>query len=155
MKGWLLDTNVISHLAPRKDGTGRVPEQFAAWLRENAASIFVSTISIMEIRTGINSLRRQGASERAERLSAWLNAILDQFEDRVLPVSLSVAERAGDLIDQARGIGRDLGVPDVLIAATAEFNDLCLLTANVRHFESLGLSVAIVDPFQDLPKPLS
>ena len=52
---------------------------------------------------------------------------------------------AGMLGDAARARGQYPGFADVAIAAIAKSNDLTVLTANLRHFELLG--IAALDPF--------
>src|SRR5205807_9547903 len=66
--GWLMDTDVLSAFAPGKPALAPEPE---AWFRERADALFLSTISAMEIETGIAGLRRTGAAARAADLYAW------------------------------------------------------------------------------------
>jgi predicted nucleic acid-binding protein len=121
--GFLLDTSVVSVLAPGKPSPDNA---LAAWLREQSEKLYISAITIAEIEQGICKLRRAGG-----RLDARTGRI------------------AGALSDKALAAGRHPGFADVAIAATAIAHDLVLLTCNGKHFEPLG--VPFVDPIERLP----
>lgn len=145
IKGYLLDTSVLSLVAPGKPA---VDPAFAAWLRANADGLHVSTVTIVEIEQGIRKLRRTGAATRAETLRSWLDAWIEGAGDRILPFDTRVARIAGTISDRAMATGKHPGFADVAIAATAQAHDLTLLTRNAKHFAPLG--VAMVEP-NDLP----
>lgn len=111
--------------------------------------LFISSISVLEIERGIAKLRRTGGGLRADRLAPWVERVLENFGPNILPVDVEVAKQAGTMLDAAVAKGRDPGVADILIAATAQAHDLLLLTRNVRHFEPLGISVH--DPLIGVP----
>jgi hypothetical protein len=144
--GYLLDTSVLSMLAPGRPAPG---DAFAAWVRTHADSLRISAITVAEIEQGIRKLRRQGGTERAELLSRWLDALLDHGPDYVLPLDGRTGRIAGRLSDEATARGRHPGFPDIAIAATAMAHDLVVLTRNTRHFAELGMRFA--DPTQELP----
>lgn len=151
MIGYLFDTSVLSVFAP-----GRPPlsPPLAEWLlglgeRQEA---FVSTIVILEAQRGFAKLRRQGAAARAEALENWLEDILVEFGDQVLPPTTGIARLAGNLEDQMIAKGRNPGIADILIASTALFHGLTVLTANARHFSALG--VPYINPFADNRPPV-
>jgi hypothetical protein len=54
-----------------------------------------------------------------------------------LPVDLAIADHAGALAHRHRSAHPTIGLPDYLIAATADLLGLRLLTRNVRHFPML------------------
>lgn len=143
MSGYLLDTNVIFLLAPKstgaRPGTPRMVE-FRAWVREHDERLFLSTVTLAEIQAGVSRLQRKGASRRAADLSHWLDAILELYESRTLPLTSGVALEAGRLLDHAIGIGAAPSFEDAAIAATAIVHDLTIVTANTRHFEALGVA---------------
>ncbi len=88
-------------------------------------------------------------SNRRAALEDWLdNEIMPWFAERVLPVTLAVAERWGYLSAQSKAKGRSRPVVDAIIAATADRHDLVLVTRNVRDYEDLG--VEIVNPWDAL-----
>jgi hypothetical protein len=82
-------------------------------------------------------------------LSAWLDALLHLYGERVLSFGLQEARIAGALSDGARAKGRSPGFADIVIAATASAHNLILLTRNERHFKPLG--VKTINPFDGLP----
>lgn len=144
--GYLLDTSVLSELAP---GRPTPLKPVSDWLRDRAEALYFSAVTIAEIEQGIHKLRRTGGVERAERLSQWLETLLASGADRLLPLDGAVALRAGALSDRAFAMGRHPGFADVAIAATALTHDLVLLTRNTKHFAALDTPHA--DPFANLP----
>jgi toxin FitB len=143
---YLVDTNIVSADAPSKTG---VSPALLAWMDEHSADLYMSAVSIAEIESGIAKLHRQGATRRADDLTAWLDTLLQLYEDRILPFDVPVARIAGALSDVARSKGHAPGFVDVAIAATAARRGFTILTTNIRHFEPLG--VPFLDPFVRLP----
>ncbi|CAN5785691.1 type II toxin-antitoxin system VapC family toxin [soil metagenome] len=136
MKGYLLDTNVLSEV--RKGERARA--SVAAWfdgLEEE--SIFISVLAIGEIRRGIE-LARKTDPAKANILDGWLNGLVRYYGSRILAVDERIAERWGRL-------SLDQKLPDVdgLLAATALVHDLMLATRNVADFKRSG--VRLFDPF--------
>lgn len=151
MNGWLLDTNVLSRFAPSKEGQPRVGSDFARWTREHADRLFLSTISITEVQAGIAKLQRTGATRRVHAVRAWLLQIVEVYGDRTLAFDVKTALAAGDIVDRSTATGRNPGLSDIFIAATAERWRLVILTENVRHFDMLRLTVPIVNPGLQIP----
>jgi predicted nucleic acid-binding protein len=142
VRGYLLDTNAISLLAPGME-TKRLALNragFQGWIREHGESLFLSVITLAEIQAGIAQLERKGASRRAADLGHWFDAIVELYESRVLPLTIMVALETGRLLDRAIGSGVDAGFEDAAIAATASVHDLTVVTGNTRHFEAFGVS---------------
>lgn len=139
MKGFLVDTSVLSQIAP-----GRVSETAAQWFRANDGRLFLPVVALSEIRQGIARLERMGAVRKAETLSVWFNETMAAFSDFVVPISIEIALEAGILSDRANAAGRNPGYADILIAATAQVCEMPVATRNLRHFEPLG--VACLDP---------
>lgn len=139
MTEYLLDTNIISRFAPDK-----VPlsDAIRIWFHNQgeADALFLSAMSVSEIEKGIRSLHRRGGTERAKRLSDWLDFIMDSFSDRILPMDTVVARIAGALEDDALSKGHNPGLGDIIIAATARAYDLTVITENLRHFQPLDVS---------------
>ncbi len=144
---YLIDTNVISAIAPaRRDR----PKVLIDWLDRASDRLFLSVITVTEIRDGIAKAEREGASRKAAALQAWWDDVQGGFADRILPFELPSASLAGVLTDRARAAGLSPDFADVAIAATASVYGLILLTRNVKDYASLG--VPIVDPFVTLPQ---
>jgi len=132
---YLLDTNVVSELVrPRAD------QQVVAWLRGlRTHQIYVSVLTIGEIRTGVQRLvPRDGA--RAAALETWVHGLEETYGDRILPVTLEIAQRW-----PAVHAARPLPVVDSLLAATALAHGLTVATRNTKDFADSGAPV--VNPF--------
>lgn len=142
MRGWLLDTNVVSTFGP---GKRPIPRDTADWFRARSEALYLSTISVAEIEAGIAKLRRTGSRQRAGNLSQWFDRILDDYADRLLSFDLAAARIAGPLGDAAQAAGRHPGFADVAIAAIAKSRELVVLTLNLRHFDPLGIDA--LNPF--------
>ena len=140
---YLLDTNVVSEL--RKVRLGKADANVAAWADSvDAAELFVSAISIMELELGVLSIERKDAAQGAV-LRAWMERhVLPEFAERMLPVDTAVAQRCARLHVPDRR-----GERDALIAATALVHGMAMVTRNVADFEPTG--VTIVDPWQPSP----
>jgi predicted nucleic acid-binding protein len=149
--GWLLDTNIVSQLAPGRDGGSKAPPHLAAWLRHNSEGLFLSALSVVEITAGIHKLRRAGAERRASDLDAWFDRIVALYGDKILPLDAKVGKVAGRLADEARAGGRNPGLADILIAATAQAHGYGLATDNLKHFAPLNLAVPLFNPLDAAP----
>lgn len=138
---YLLDTNVISEL--RKIGDGKADANVAAWIEaEDAASFFISAITILELERGVLGIQRRDNAQGA-RLRAWLdNYVRPEFGGRLLPVDDAVATRCAHL-----HVPNRRNEADALIAATALVHNMTVVTRNIADFEGTG--VVVVDPWQD------
>jgi toxin FitB len=141
MRGYLLDTNVLSEI--RKGAQRARPEVYQWWLGMRDQELFLSVMTLGEIRKGIDRL---GARDVAQTLALerWLDEVKTTFRERVIDVSLAVAERWGKL--QAM---RSLPEVDALLAASVLEHDLTLVTRNEADFEGLG--IRIFNPFSHPP----
>ena len=137
---YVLDTNVVSEL--RKVRLGKADAHVAAWAESvDAAGLFVSAITIMELELGVLSVERKDAAQGAT-LRAWLQQhVLPEFAERVLPVDTVVAQRCARLHVPDRCDERD-----ALIAATALVHGMTVVTRNVADFEPTG--VKILNPWE-------
>lgn len=146
MSGYLLDTNIISRLAPGKKAPPS-PE-VTAWFHQQgeAGTLYLSAMTVAEIEAGLRKLHRQGTTERARRLNEWLSGLVDMFGDRILPMDAVVARIVGMITDNARAYNPDLA--DTIIAATASAYGLTVITENLKHFEPLaGVKAELPDVF--------
>lgn len=136
---WLVDTNVLSELRrPRPD------RQVVAFLATCPINqLYVSTITFMEIRFGIE--RASSPASRAD-LERWLaETIRPMFAGRVLEITEEIMLAWRRMVDDGRKTGRTFSQPDLILAATALQHDLTLVTRNVKDFD--GLSVNVLNPW--------
>ena len=141
MSGYLVDTNVISMFAP---GRPAAPDVLREWMIENGEDqLCISSVTVAEIRRGIQKLARKGSASKADVLEEWLQGLIAEFADRIVPVDTEVALLAGDLGDEADAKGINPGFADILIAACARAKGLTVVTLNTRHFEHLGVAVQL------------
>jgi predicted nucleic acid-binding protein len=120
---YLLDTNILSQLL-RRHPDRRVVERLQC---EPSERLFTSCICVMELRHGAVKLKDQG-----ELWGRIEHEILSGIE--TLPLGISEAILAGDLLAHLRASGKTIDVEDVLIGVTALRNDLTLVTNNIKHF---------------------
>jgi len=133
---YLLDTNVISELRKGE----RADENVRAWFDQlGDEEIYLSVLTIGEIRRGVESVRRRDP-DSAVALDSWLARLGEAYRDRILPVDREIAEEWGRL-----NVPDPLPVIDGLLAATAKVAGLTFATRNVADVEGSG--VKLVDPF--------
>jgi toxin FitB len=133
---YLLDTNVISELRKGARAHPAVNRWFSA---VDDADLFLSVLTVGEIRRGIEGVRRRDA-RAAAALNGWLRALVDGFESRILDIDRQIAEEWGRL-----NVPNPLPVIDGLLAATARVRGLSLVTRNTRHVAATG--VTCINPF--------
>lgn len=93
---YVLDTNVVSELRKVRLGTAD-PNVVAFAVRVDAADLFVSAITVMELELGVALIERKDAT-RGALLRAWLERqVLPEFADRILAVDEAVARRCAHL----------------------------------------------------------
>jgi toxin FitB len=128
MSGFLLDTNVLSE-AVRTKPEPRVLDWIGA---ADETILYLSVLTLGEIRKGL-ALLPQG--KRRTRIEAWIEVeVQARFAGRILPVTSAVADRWGLLAAEAKKKGRALATIDGLLAATAQEDNLTIVTRNVRDF---------------------
>jgi len=142
VNGWLVDTDVVSELyKPRGDA------QVALWADvQPHASLFLSIVSIAEIRFGIervsNDARRRELEQQVEtNVRQWFAGRILELDERTMLEWLR-------LVDVGRRSGHTFAQPDLFIAASARLNDLCVVTGNVAHFTPAG--VPVFNPWQNV-----
>lgn len=136
---FVLDTNVVSEL--RKVRLGKANTYVTGWAETvDAADLFVSAITIMELELGVLSIERKDATQGA-MLRSWLEQhVLPEFSRRTLPVDTAVAQRCARLHVPDRR-----GERDALIAATALVHGMTVVTRNTADFAPTGVS--LIDPW--------
>jgi predicted nucleic acid-binding protein len=140
---YLIDTNVISE-ARKGDRANRGVVAFLKELAHSGDLVFLASLTIGELRRGVELIRRRGDANQAERLEAWLESVVEQFGERILSLDADAAQVWGRL----RVPNPDHAL-DKQIAAIALVNDLTLATRNVADFQGLG--VRLRSPFSAEP----
>jgi predicted nucleic acid-binding protein len=136
---FVLDTNVVSEL--RKVRSGKADMNVTAWTQSvDAADLFVSAITIMELELGVLSIERKDATQGA-MLRSWLEqCVLPEFSGRTLAIDTAVAQRCAKLHAPDKRSERD-----ALIAATALAHGMTVVTRNIADFKPTG--VLLINPW--------
>ncbi len=135
---YLVDTDVISNARRRTRANAGV-RRFFRQAATQGVSLFLSAVTIGELRQGVEAVRHRGDIAQAIRLSRWLGMVTKDFADAILP------------FDEIAQIWGRLRVPpaenplDKQIAATALMYGLTVVTRNVSHYEPTG--VPVLNPF--------
>ncbi|KAB8317927.1 type II toxin-antitoxin system VapC family toxin [Tolypothrix campylonemoides VB511288] len=136
MKGYLLDTNILSELRKGK----RCHPGVAGWFEKvDEQDIFLSVLVIGEIRSGIERIRRRDPKAAVD-LDAWLKTIVTGYESRILPITQAIAQEWGKI-----NVPNPVSTVDGLLAATAKVHDLTLITRNVKDIQNV--TVEFYNPF--------
>ncbi|MBV6272973.1 type II toxin-antitoxin system VapC family toxin [Alcaligenaceae bacterium CGII-47] len=140
---YLLDTNVLSEL--RKAGDGRADPHVIKWLSSvDAANLYISAITTMELEIGILRIERRDPTQGA-RLRTWFSAqVLPEFAERTLAVDTQVAVRCARL-----HVPDPRAERDALIAATALVHSMTVVTRNTADFGATGAQ--LINPW--IPSP--
>jgi predicted nucleic acid-binding protein len=136
---YLVDTNVISEIRKRDRADKGVVAFFRKASRDDA-DLYLSVVTIGEIRRGVELIRHRGDKPQATRLENWLDDVLLEFGPHVLAVD----EEIGQLWGRLR-VPHPEHALDKLIAATALIHDLTVVTRNVDDFAGTGNRV--LNPF--------
>ncbi|MCW5211351.1 type II toxin-antitoxin system VapC family toxin [Desulfobulbus sp. TB] len=138
---YLLDTCVISELVKPRPNTA-----VTDWLaRTSADRLFLSSLTIGELKRGITRLPE---SKKKSSLMMWLETLLADYGDRILPVDRSVAEAWGIMQAQAEDSGEKMSIIDGYIAATASAYQMTVVTRNEGDFSPSHQ--AILNPWKML-----
>lgn len=121
-----LDTNsLIDYLKGREPGASAVERAVKAY------NCCVTSISVYELLFGVARAQREIGEQ----------ALLGMMT--ILSLDEAVAKRAAHLHAELIRKNQDIGIKDVLIAATCLEHDVPILTANERHFSRVSGLVVI------------
>jgi toxin FitB len=139
VRGWLLDTNVVSELRKPKPDS-RVVNFIAA---QPGETLFVTDVTLAEIIFGIEQL---GDATRRTDLRLWLERNLRPlFAGRILSITEDVIVRWKTIAVAGQKRGHTFGQPDLFIAAIAALQDLVVVTRDIGEFIEAG--VPVFDPW--------
>ncbi len=135
---YLLDTCVLSELVKS------IPdEKVMDWLDATPNDkLYLSVITIGEIRKGLTKLPE---SKKKTSLTNWLNMLLENYQNRIYSIDLTVAENWGNIQGLAEKAGSPMASVDSLIAAIAYTHNLILVTRNEKDFKAGN--IPIVNPW--------
>ncbi len=137
---YILDTCVVSELAKQKPEQGLIK-----WINQkDEIDFFLSVLTIGELQKGISKLEE---SRNKQTLIQWVESdLIKRFENRILPVTDSVAKKWGKIQGKAELEGKKMPVIDSLIAATGLVYDFEVVTRNTTDMEISG--VRLFNPWQ-------
>ena len=118
----LLDSNIIIYLSKR---------ELPFTIFDSFDELFISVISYMEVL---------GFKFQNDEEEIFVKELTDLFGMKF--VDQKVADKVVEIRKQNR-----IKLPDAIIAATAELDNLCLITRNVDDFKNIDIK--ILNPFSD------
>ncbi len=135
----ILDTNIISEVMKPSPN----PTVLAWFNQQKTSSLYLTTITIAEIRYGIQSLPH---GKRSLLLTEGFNALVSAaFESRILVFDEAAANQYGEVMGIRKEIGHPLDSLDGQIIAIARANTSAVATRNTRDFDHCGLT--LINPF--------
>lgn len=136
---YLVDTDVVSEARKRNRANPGV-RRFFADASTQATPLFLSAITIGELRQGVEAVRHRGDLAQATRLDRWLRMVTTEYADAILAFDEEIAQVWGRL-----RVPHAENPLDKQIAATALMYGLIVVTRNVQHYEPTG--VGVLNPF--------
>jgi len=138
---YLIDTNVISEIRKGDKANPGVRQFFDAAIQDNAP-LYISAITIGELRRGVDLIFHRGDSCQGKLLEDWLNTLLNEYQNNILGIDGEIALLWGKL-----RVPEPEHTLDKLIAATGIIYDLTVVTRNTKDFDNTG--VRLLNPFTE------
>lgn len=136
---FLVDTNVISEARKGAKSDPGV-QAFFTRVGRRREQVFLSVVTLGELRRGVDRIRHRGDATQAARLESWLNRVVRDHEEFILPFDADAAQIWGRL-----RVPHPENALDKQIAATALLHDLTVVTRNLGDFAATG--VKVLNPF--------
>lgn len=102
--------------------------------------MFISVVTVGELRRGVELIRHRGDTRQAKQLENWLEALLVEYKDSILDINQDIAQLWGRL-----RVPHPENALYKQIAATALIYDLTVVTRNHNDFSRTG--VRLLNPF--------
>jgi toxin FitB len=139
VRGWLIDTNVVSELRRPKPN----PRVTAFVSGQPGHTLFTSVVTFAEIRFGIEAT--VDVARRLE-IGEWLeNTVRPFFGSRVVEIDEDVLLQWRLLLESGRKSGHTFAQPDLFIAATAVMSQLIVVSRDISEF--VAAKVPVLDPW--------
>ena len=136
---YLVDTNVISEVRKRSKANAGVRAFFKQAIKDETR-LFISVVTVGELRRGVESIRHRGDVRQANQLEKWLGALMAEYQDHILDINQDIAQLWGRL-----RAPHPENALDKQIAATALIYELTVVTRNHKDFVKTG--VRVLNPF--------
>jgi predicted nucleic acid-binding protein len=136
---YLLDTDVVSEIRKGDEANPGV-RAFFADTSFRSADLYLSVVTIGEMRQGVERIRHRGDDAQAKRLARWLKQVTTTYAESILPFDEETAHVWGRL-----RVPNPENPLDKQIAATALIHDLTVVTRNTEHFAPTG--ARLLNPF--------
>ena len=129
----VLDTNIIGNVTKPAPS-----EALIAWMAQQSdADLFISSLTVAEIRRGILEKPPGRRRRELERWFAGTEGPQALFAGRVLPFDEKAGLVWARLMADGKAKGRPRSPLDMIIAAVAEANDCVVVTENEKDFAGL------------------
>ena len=138
---YLVDTNVISEARKKSKANTGVRAFFKQAIKDETR-IFISVVTVGELRRGVESIRYRGDVRQANQLAKWLEDLMAEYQDHILDINQDIAQLWGRL-----RAPHPENALDKQIAATALIYELTVVTRNHKDFVKTG--VRVLNPFTE------
>jgi len=138
---YLVDTNVISEARKKSKANTGVRAFFKQAIKDETR-IFISVVTVGELRRGVESIRYRGDVRQANQLEKWLENLMAEYQDHMLDINQDIAQLWGRL-----RAPHPENALDKQIAATALIYELTVVTRNHKDFVKTG--VRVLNPFTE------
>lgn len=143
---FLLDTCIVSKL---RKLSMHPDKRLETWINKHSQTqYFLSVVTIGEIQSGISKLQTGNKTDLQKKMifEDWLHGeLIPRFSSRILGIDIEVMIKWGQLNGRNKSLGYNLPFADGLIAATALYHNLIVVTENTKDFEQSG--VEIINPW--------
>ena len=129
----LIDTSLLVEGERRNFDLGQ-------WVLDARHEVFICDATVAEYIAG----RPVKDAGKEQRWQNYWDSFVSLLES--VPLDHQVCAKAGELMANARRVGKTVPLGDGLHAAVAELEDLTVATVDVDHFQALG--VRVVNPLK-------